>query len=219
MFTGIIQAIGSVRQVSPSPSGAKIVIDAPDWDHPPHQPAEGDSIAINGVCLTYTLMPGEQTLAFDAVQETLDRSTLKHLQAGDRVNLESALTASTPMGGHFVQGHIDGIGTIANIDTSGGQWRGTIEAPAELMPCIVPKGSITIDGISLTIASVDTAKHQFDVAIIPTTLKLTTLGDAKVGQQVNLETDIIARTVVHALKQMSDTTGVTMDKLRDAGFI
>ncbi len=219
MFTGIIQAVGRVRQVLGSPTGKRIVIDASDWRH---QPAEGDSIAINGVCLTYAPQPGRAgRLAFDAVPETLERSTLGALKAGDRVNLEPSLTASAAVGGHFVQGHVDGIGRIAAIDTSAGQWRLTVEAPVELMPALVPKGSVALDGISLTIASVDPApgSNRLDVAIIPTTLRLTTLGEAAVGQTVNIETDIIARTVVHVLKQMNAPGGLTMDKLRDAGFL
>lgn len=217
MFTGIIQSLGILRQITPTPTGARLIIDSGSWNC---QPAAGDSIAINGVCLTYTAADDRagDGWAFDAVHETLARSTLGQARTGDRVNLEAALTASTPMGGHFVQGHVDGVGEIKGIDTTGGQWRMTVRGPGDLMPAIVPKGSVAIDGISLTIASVDAGQAEFDVAIIPTTLALTTLGRAKVGQPVNIETDIIARTVVHALQQMNSAGGLTLDKLREAGF-
>lgn len=220
MFTGIIQAKGRIDRLEPNAFGMRLLVDPAGWSY---QPSPGDSIAVNGVCLTYapqSARPGH--FAFDVIKETLAQTNLGSLQTGDLVNLESCLTPTTPMGGHFVQGHIDGMGRVAAVYDGSDEWRTTIEVSPALMPYIVPKGSITIDGISLTIASVEMSKHQFTVALIPTTLELTCLGDRAVGDTVNLETDIIARTVVHWLSHFagSDTPAstLTLEKLRDAGF-
>ncbi len=214
MFTGIIQAIGTVARLTPNAFGAQLVIAAPPWDC---RPSEGDSICVNGVCLTYT--PQGEGLAFDVVRETLDRSTLGALRPGDRVNLESSLTPATPIGGHFVQGHIDGLGRVVEVYDGADEWRTTIAAEPDVMRCIIPKGSVALDGVSLTVASVDSAAGRFAVALIPTTLKLTTLAESQVGDALNIETDILARTVVHTLEQMNAAGGgLTLDKLRDAGF-
>lgn len=215
MFTGIIEAKGRVAVLKHNAFGARLAIEPGGFAY---QPGPGDSIAVNGVCLT--AVAGERgRLAFDVIRETLDRTNLGSLTVGSPVNLEASLRADTPIAGHFVQGHVDGVGTVAAVRDTPEQWRTTIQAPAELMPCIVPKGSIAIDGVSLTIAWTDPATHRFDVALIPTTLEWTTLSDAKVGDRVNLETDIVARTVVNYLQHHGATdSGVTLNKLLDAGF-
>lgn len=139
-------------------------------------------------------------LAFDVVAETLARTTLGELRAGDRVNLEPAATPTTLLDGHLVQGHIEGVGRVVQVQSQASDdYRVTIEPPPDLMPCLAPKGSVAIDGVSLTIAGV--TDHTFEVALIPTTLAQTTLGVLQVGDHVNLESDIIARTVVHVLER------------------
>jgi riboflavin synthase len=199
MFTGLVQAIGTVASVDPRPAGGvRLVIEAPSWDH---RPALGESIAVSGCCLTLAQDLGESKgrLAFDAVPETLARTTLGALRPGSRINLERSLRADDLMGGHTVQGHVEGVGEVAAIEPSP-DYRLRIRPPAALMPCIVPKGSIAIDGVSLTVAAADPREGSFDVALIPTTLELTTLSNLKPGGRVNLETDIQARTLLHILK-------------------
>ena len=216
MFTGIIEQMGKVVESAEKPFGRRLVIDQGDWDCKAHA---GDSIAVNGCCLTHA--PDDSTggrLAFDVVKETLDLTTLGDLVVGAAVNLEGSLTASTPMSGHFVQGHIDAVGEIAHIDSGEEDRRIAVKVDQKLMPFVIPKGSIAIDGISLTVASVDVDASEFTVALIPTTLKLTTLGNAKPGDRVNLETDMIVRTVVHCLNMQKSTGKVTVETLRRAGF-
>lgn len=217
MFSGIIDAIGTVSDWQPSPAGRTLTIAAPGyWEGV----RPGASIAIDGVCLTVTSMNGHQAV-FDVVTETLRRSTLRELRLGAPVNLQKALAAGDRIDGHFVQGHIDAIGTIARIDQAGGESRWWLATEAEAMSCIVPKGSIALDGISLTVAEV--RDGLFSVALIPTTLQATTLDGKKIGQHVNLETDILARTVVHYLRTLGEWKGaapsLTLDTLREQGFL
>lgn len=218
MFTGLVQAVGRVVSITPRDAGAVLKIDRSSWKNPGVVIAHGDSICVNGVCLTVTAFD-DATLSFDVVKETLAVTTLADLRQGDEVNLEPSLTPSTPMGGHFVQGHVDGVAVIEAIRQLPGEWRVTFRPPVQLMDYIVPKGSVTLHGISLTIASV--TDSTFDIALIPTTLAMTTMGKAKAGDKVNLETDIISRTIVHHLNRMSGKAaraGLTMDILRQAGF-
>jgi len=247
MFTGIVQAIGSVVDITPTDSGIRLVIDRTNWDTSSCQPALGHSICVSGVCLTVTQFD-RRTLTFDVIAETLAKTTLGQLKPGHHVNLEPAVTPSTPLGGHFVQGHIDGIGHIADLQTDEEDWRLTIqptpvsqptEQPNNLMDWIIPKGSITVDGVSLTIAAVgevggvgETGESKaaggqecfspvrFQVALIPTTRQLTTLGHVKPGDPVNLEADIISKTVVHHLTRLAPTaSNITTQTLQNAGFI
>jgi riboflavin synthase len=197
MFTGLVRAIGEVVAIEPGAAGARLVLRAPDWEY---HAQEGDSICISGCCLTVAQPPRDDLLVFDAVAETLARTTLGLLQAGSRVNLEPSLSAADLMGGHMVQGHVEGVGAVTGVQ-QGDDYRIAVRAPAELMPAIVPKGSITVDGVSLTVAHVDVNRETFEVALIPTTLRATTLGELREGGRCNLETDIIARTVVHWLEQ------------------
>lgn len=206
MFTGLIQTIGRIDAIKADPdgSGARLTIAARDWDH---RPNPGDSICISGCCLTLVgearLDGGSISMDFDVIAESLAKTNLGDLGEGSAVNLEPSCTPNSLLGGHIVQGHVEGVGVVVDVSTDDG-YAVTVRPPAELMPCITPKGSVTIDGISLTIAGVDVDAGTFWVALIPTTLRDTTIGETKVGDRVNLETDIMARTVVHYLKNYSD---------------
>ncbi len=196
MYTGLIQAVGRVGRIQPTDSGVRILVDRGSWVH---NPERGDSISVNGCCLTVADDPGaDGVMAFDAVPETLRMTTLGDLVEGSAVNLEHATRADTLMGGHVVQGHIDGIGEVIDVG-SGDEYRVRVRAPHQIMKFITPKGSIAVDGVSLTVAAVDVESDWFEVALIPTTLADTTLDAAAPGARVNLETDILARTVVHYL--------------------
>ena len=207
MFTGLVQQLGSVRSMDTTGGGAVLVIDPGAWDH---RPEAGESIAVNGCCLTVA-GGGEDSAAsaitstdagdirFDVVEQTLALTTLGTLRPGDPVNLERAVSATTLLGGHVVQGHIDGVGIVRRLVRSGSDRRVTIEPPANLLDCIVDKGSIAVDGVSLTVAAL--VDGSFEVALIPTTLRSTTLGGAREGAAVNLETDYLAKTVVHWLER------------------
>ena len=219
MFTGIVENTGTVVSAAPNAFGVRLLVDGGAFSH---RPAPGDSIAVNGVCLTHAPKPDDPPahLAFDVIRETLDRTSLGGLRAGSRVNLEASLRADTPIAGHFVQGHVDATGTVAEVYDGADEWRTTIAVEPALMKFIVPKGSIAVDGVSLTIASVDTAANRFAVALIPTTLELTTLKDRRAGERVNLETDMVVRTVVHYLElQRGEGAALSLDRLRDAGFV
>lgn len=210
MFTGIITDVGVVQDIRPTPYGARIII-APTKDL---MVKPSDSVAVNGVCLTLTDLQGG-LLCFDTVRETLDRSTLAGLKAGEEVNLEPALRVGDPMGGHFVQGHVDAIGRVVKIvqDISDRTLR--IEAPAQAVRYIVEKGSIAINGVSLTVAGVE--RNQFWVKIVPYTWDQTSLVSLKQGDAVNLETDILAKYIEKLIKG-ADSGGLTEDTLRRAGF-
>lgn len=205
MFTGLVQAVGTVLSVQPERAGVRLVVDAGAW---PHRPEVGESICVSGCCLTLAAPLSETggRLAFDVVPETLRMTTLGGLKNGSRVNLERSLAVGDLVGGHSVQGHIDGVGTVDRV-TENGECRVTVRAPSDLMAYIVPKGSVAVDGVSLTVAAVDPARETFDVALIPTTLAKTTLGELRVGGRCNLETDILARTVVNYLKHYAQRPG------------
>ncbi len=203
MFTGIVQQLAVVGDIRTTDFGRRLAIDSRGW---PHQPAAGDSIAVNGCCLTITAPTdhrepsrSDDLLRFDVIHQTLGLTTLGELAVGDPVNLEPAVTATTLLSGHVVQGHIDGVGVIGAVESAGSDRRLRIEPPPELMEYIIPQGSIAVDGVSLTVAEV--GRSFFEVALIPTTLDLTTLGRAEPGQRVNLETDYLVKTVVHCLRR------------------
>jgi riboflavin synthase len=245
MFTGIVQSKGRIAQLQRNDFGVRLVIDRCGWKPTPQsdadlalggrEPRVSESICVSGVCLTVVQTDG-QMLHFDVIAETLAKTTLGDKREGDSVNLEPAVSASQPMGGHFMQGHVDGVGVVSDVHAGKDEWRITIAPPESLWPYITPKGSVAIDGVSLTIAAVHGQGAQcgsrFDVALIPTTLELTTLSDLKSrggggGDRVNLEADILAKTVVHVLRHhlaslhltdASDTPKITMDTLRAAGF-
>ena len=189
MFTGLVEDLGTVTSVDATSDGVRIAISSPLA----RDLREGDSVAVNGVCLTATGLCGGELFGADVMNETLRRSSLSELQAGSRVNLELPLKPDSRLGGHIVQGHVDGVGAIERIDDDGFARRVTIAADPDLLRYVVEKGSITVDGVSLTVASVtDTA---FDVSLIPETLERTTLGATEEGTPVNLEVDILAKYV------------------------
>ncbi|MCK5172487.1 MAG: riboflavin synthase, partial [Planctomycetes bacterium] len=184
MFTGIIEAVGTVR-AKRSGKGAGVI--SVELGGLADGSGIGDSIAINGICLTISRLVG--SLAdFDVSDETTAKSTLGRIVVGDHVNLERAMPATGRFGGHIVQGHIDGTATVKSIDRSGEFAGISFSANPDLLDAIVPKGSVAVNGVSLTVAKVD--KGGFSIAVIPTTLKETTLAALKVGQAVNIETDI-----------------------------
>lgn len=197
MFTGLVQHVGSVIAIDPQPFGAALSVDSHSWTH---RPAVGESIAVNGCCLTVANGSHASRLRFDVIHQTLRATMLGELQAGNLVNLEHAVTPQTMLGGHVVQGHIDGIGIVQSITRSGGEHRVRI-APndALLMQTIVEKGSIAVSGVSLTIAAI--SESWFEIALIPTTLECTNLAGLQLGTCVNLETDYIAKVVVNWLRR------------------
>jgi riboflavin synthase len=188
MFTGIVERSVHVAAVSEGTGFVRLSL-AASWN----DIKSGDSVAVNGVCLTVAeLTP--PTIGFDVIPETLRKTNLGLLKAGDLVNVERPLRAGDRIDGHFVQGHVDGVAQLIKQIGDEKEWRLTIHPPAELMKYIIPKGSVAIDGVSLTIASVE--RDHFDVALIPTTLKLTTLATRPIGWPFNLETDMLAKTIV-----------------------
>lgn len=189
MFTGIIEELGRIEILDLHASGAKIKVSAVIVAS---GTKNGDSIAVNGVCLT-VLDVSETSFSADVSQETLDRSTLGNLKIGSNVNLERAVTPSTRLGGHIVQGHVDACGTFVSAAQSGDFWTVVIGFPPEISRYLVYKGSVSVEGISLTIASL--AKDQFEIAVIPKTWEMTNLSSLKAGDAVNLEADVIAKYV------------------------
>ncbi|HEX8322937.1 MAG TPA: riboflavin synthase [Tepidisphaeraceae bacterium] len=188
MFTGIIERTLPLLIVHDHPGGRRIELPNiwPDSGH-------GESIAINGCCLTVAALD-ERRLAFDIIRESLDKTNLGKAKPGDPVNVERALRVGGRLDGHFVQGHVDGVGTLVKKVSTDTEWRYTIEAPPAVARYLSPKGSVCVDGVSLTIAALN--GNQFDIALIPTTLKLTTLANRDVGYSFNLEADLIAKQIV-----------------------
>jgi riboflavin synthase len=213
MFTGLIEAFCPVKSVQRSDAAMRLVIDLGKLAG---EMKVGDSIAINGVCLTVAKL--ERGLAtFEVSGETLTRSTLGRLQPALGVNVELAVKADGRFGGHIVQGHIDGVGTIRAIEKLGEFANVKFAADEELLQQMVVKGSVAVDGISLTIANM--GDSSFSVAIIPETLKKTTLGRAKVGDLVNIETDIIAKVIKKQLDKMLPAgRKLTVERLKELGF-
>jgi riboflavin synthase len=182
VFTGLVREVGRVVSFDGSRLSVESSLAA----------AIGDSVSVNGCCLT--VVDGDRrTLAFDAVPETLARTGLGRLDAGAAVNLEPALRAGEPLGGHYVQGHVDGVGRVRSLEPEGGGARMWVDPPAELLRYCVEKGSIAVDGVSLTIADLD--EEGFAVALVPHTLAATTLGTLEPGSEVNLEADVLAKYV------------------------
>jgi len=188
VFTGLVQGIGSVETIERSDDGARITIATPLVS----ELNAGDSIAINGVCLTAVALDGG-SFAADAMNETLARSSLGDLARGSAVNLELPLRATDRLGGHVVQGHVDGVGTIEGVSDDGFARRIRVEAPAEVLRYVVEKGSLAVDGVSLTVTEVN--ERSFTVSLIPETLQRTNLGGVDAGRRVNLEVDVLAKYV------------------------
>jgi riboflavin synthase len=186
VFTGIVEELGEVREVA----GGRLAVQC----RTVLQDAEiGSSLAVNGVCLT-VVERADDRLTFDLSEETLDRTSFRRLSVGDPVNLERPVTLATRLGGHLVQGHVDGVGTVESLDEEGTL---SVRTPEELLRYLVEKGSVAVDGISLTVSALD--GDCFEVALIPHTLAVTTLGRAKPGDPVNLEVDVMAKYVERLL--------------------
>ncbi|GAA4781878.1 hypothetical protein GCM10023351_28940 [Microbacterium gilvum] len=208
MFTGIIEEIGRITAIEPSGDGVRLSLHAPAVVVDAHH---GDSIAVSGVCLTVVDWDADGFTA-DVMRQTLDMSTLDGAVVGTSVNLERATASGGRLGGHIVQGHIDGTGAVVDV-RPGEQWRVVrVALPAHLAPLVVDKGSIAVDGVSLTVSAVSPAYEPspwFEVSLIPETLAATTLGDRRVGDAVNLETDILARHVQRLLSFGAAAQGTT----------
>ena len=212
MFTGIIKHRGTVTGVRLGAGGLRLSIGCPELAA---AVSHGASVCVDGACLTVADVRSP-VLEFDVIAETLERSTLKALRVGTQVNLEPSLRAGDPIDGHLVQGHVDGMAELVRRDTSAAQHVLHFSADPCIRPYVIPKGSIALDGVSLTIA--DVSRDGFSVALIPTTLELTTLARLRVGDRVNVESDMIVRTIVHRLDTQTPTDSLTHDRLRSYGF-
>jgi riboflavin synthase len=198
MFTGIVEELGTIRAVTPNATGCRLEVAA---SVVLEDARVGDSISLNGCCLTLVALQAD-AYAVDAVEETLRMTTLGSLQVGDRVNLERSVRLADRLGGHLVQGHVDGVGTVLRREPQAdGSVVLTFTCSAEVLRYVVYKGSIAVDGVSLTVAGLDST--SFSVAIIPHTQAVTTLGFRRPGDRVNLETDVIARYVERLLPAAS----------------
>ncbi|MBU2884011.1 riboflavin synthase [Psychrosphaera sp. B3R10] len=213
MFTGIIEATGKIKSLSKLGGDLKVTIESSDLDM--SDVKLGDSIATNGVCLTVVEKLSNGFVA-DVSNETITNSGFRHYQIGQAVNLEKAMLATSRFGGHIVSGHVDGIATIAAIIDNGRAKDIWINAPADLLKYVITKGSITVDGISLTINNVEAG--QFKLTVVPHTASQTTLSNAVTGSSVNIEIDIIAR-YLEKLANPSSNEGVSMSLLARSGFL
>jgi riboflavin synthase len=214
MFTGLVEYVGTIESVEQKDGGARLRVNAGPLAS---GLAKSGSIAVNGCCLTAVDVSGE-TFAADLSGETLRRTSLGDLKRGSPVNLERPLTAMKELGGHFVQGHVDGVGRVARLDPEGANWWFGVRVPAELGRCVAMKGSIALDGISLTVAG----WHDgvVETAIIPFTYTHTNLSFLKVGDSVNVECDILAKYVERLMetRQESPTSRLTVARLMEEGF-
>ncbi len=214
MFTGIIEELGKISSFEKQADGAKIIIEA---NVVTEGSKDGDSIAVNGVCLT-ALDVKAGSFSADVSGETLDKSTLGSLKLNSKVNLERAVTPSTRLGGHIVQGHVDGRGEFLQAVSTGDFWTVRVAYPKEIGQYLVYKGSISVEGISLTIASLE--REYFEIAVIPKTWELTNLSRLNSGDLVNLEVDVLAKYVERILHYgKSSAENITMEKLSDLGFV
>ena len=189
MFTGIVETVGTVASIERRGDLACLAVDAPEITEGARI---GDSVAVNGGCLTITAQSGGR-FEFEAIPETLECTSLGELETGSRVNLERAMRADARLDGHIVQGHVDGTGRIRAFEREGADVRLEVDCDPELLDCLVEKGSVAIDGVSLTVVGV--TDRGFDVALIPHTLEVTTLGALRVGHRVNLEVDVLGKYV------------------------
>jgi len=198
VFTGIVRELGRVASAEGGSNGVRLVLEAPATAA---AAGVGDSVSVNGCCLTAEAVEGT-TLAVHAVPETLSRTTLARLGAGDVVNLETAARAGDPLGGHYVQGHVDAVGRVQSVEAEGEGLRVFVEAPDDVLRYCVEKGSIAVDGVSLTVAEL--ADDAFAVALVPHTLEATTLSMLVPGREVNLEADVLAKYVERLLQARED---------------
>ena len=205
MFTGLVQHMVAVKELQTRPHGKRVVLRAGEW---PGNATIGESICVNGCCLT-VVDAAQGDLAFDVVAQTLQHTTIGELRAGDMVNVERAMRADSLVGGHFVQGHIDTTATILQVDRANGQWRTRIESPASIDHLLHERGSVSVDGVSLTIAGKGDA--WFEVALIPETLAKTTLSLRLQGARVNVEADSMAKAVAAEVARHMHRLGISLD--------
>jgi len=208
MFSGIVEEVGTVRELGPHHIAVQARTILSDT-------RVSDSIAVSGVCLTVTAI-GADSFRASVMPETLRRTNLGSLTAGDRVNLERAVTPETRLGGHIVLGHVDDTGRIVSIVPEDEALMVTVAAPAEVLRYVAMKGSVTVDGVSLTVARFDS--DSFAVSLVPYTSEQTTLGLARPGRTVNLEVDVLARYIERLQQTPQDSAGITWDFLREHGY-
>jgi riboflavin synthase alpha subunit len=226
VFTGLIREIGRIRGLVPRGKVVRLDVDAPRIAA---TAGVGDSVAVNGICLTVTAVQA-RVISLDAAHETRRLSTFDHWRRGDRVHLEPALRAGDPLDGHLVQGHVDGVGVVKELRQAGGSWLLTVELPAALARYLTPKGSVAVDGVSLTVDEGPFTARRFTVNIIPHTMGWTTFDKARPGRRVNLEMDVLVKaarggagwTDIPSLAATNDTerpaAGLTLERLLAAGF-
>jgi riboflavin synthase alpha subunit len=209
LFTGIVEASGRVAEIAPAGNLTRVAVEAAQ--HLTEGVRVGDSVAVNGCCLTVTKLEAGR-LHFEAVRETLERTALGGLAVGARVNLERALRAGARLDGHIVQGHVDGTGRVRELSRRGQDVRLAIDCPAAIRDSLVEKGSVAIDGVSLTVVGVDA--KGFDVALIPHTLEITTLGERRAGDRVNLEADVLAKYVRRYVERVLKSSKTSSSRAR-----
>ncbi len=214
MFTGLVQALGQVRSVHAQAQDRDLVVQCPPAIL--EKLSLGASIALDGVCQTVTALDAD-TFRVHAIAETLRVTTLGRVSEGDRLNLEPALAAGDPLGGHFVQGHVDGTVTLQGKSARGDSIAYSFRGPEDLVRQLVPKGSITLDGVSLTVGP-DLGQTSFEVFLIPHTLEVTTLGDREVGDQINVETDVLGKYILRYLSGREQAGTLSAEALHRAGF-
>lgn len=215
MFSGIIEQVGRIASVEGGSASVRLTIESGSLAE---SLTAGDSVAVDGVCLTVEKSSKDVFTAYIS-PETLSRTALGIKKRGAAVNLERALPANGRLNGHIVQGHVDGVGEVAEIRRDADSWRMGFHLPEELMRYCVEKGSVAIDGVSLTIADLSDEERIIRVAVVPFTFEHTTLGERKVADKVNIETDILAKYAMRYLMPYKKTPGLTEDALRRAGFI
>ena len=216
MFTGIVERAGEVLSVAPR--GEKTVLRV-DLGPLAEGSRAGDSVSVAGTCLTLAGDPDKGAGSFEAVKETLSLTTLGALRPGSRVNLERALRVGDRMGGHFVQGHVDGVGTVRSMGGPEGAVVLSVSAPGAVLANLIHKGSVAVDGVSLTVASLD--PEGFTVALVPHTLEVTTLGGLREGSRVNLEADLLGKWVRRLMEEAGAARGpsITREELAEEGFV
>jgi riboflavin synthase len=213
MFTGLVQTTGKLIARKVSGGSGRLSLQAHDWNSPLIQ---GESISVQGVCLTLVEIAGF-ILHFDVLRETFERSSLGKKKIGQVLNLERALKMGDALGGHIVTGHVDGVGAVRNLQCAGRDWAVEIECDDQLLADMVPKGSISCDGVSLTI--VEFKSNSFVVHVIPHTWNVTSFSELTIGAIINLETDVLGKYVRRILESGSQKKGVTWESLRNSGFI
>lgn len=215
LFTGIIEHLGTIEELSLNENGGRLTVHAPDLA--PSLLVSG-SVAVNGCCLTVVAC-NKNTFSADLSSETLNKTTFPSLKKGDRVNLEQPLTAGKEFGGHFVLGHVDGTGTVEALEPEGGGWRFSVRVPTDISKYVVPKGSITIDGISLTVARWESSVAE--IAVIPFTFEHTNIRDLHPGDAVNLEGDVLGKYVEQRMGASTEKANVkplSLQELISQGF-